>query len=764
MRIKQLQVSGFKSFLDKTTVSFDVPITGIVGPNGCGKSNVVDALKWVTGELSYKELRGKNSEDLIFAGSEKRPPSSMMEVALKLKNTEKKAPTQYNEFSEITVIRRIFRDGSSEFFINKAPCRLRDITDLFLDTGIGQSSYSIIEQGKVGAIVSGRPEDRRLMIEEAAGITKYKHRKKAALRKMDSTKQNLLRVTDIIKELEKQIASLERQAKKAEKFRIAKQEFESLDIQLNAYEYSIYQTKKNELITQDENLHLALTEIETSLSDIESTFENKRLELDEVENVFQQSQQDLFAKKSDIQGIEHEITSCKNSISYSEKQQAVDEEKMTQLDADVKAMRIRFENIKTELSELDQSKTDIHQELEQKKGLFDAQKGQLSMIESALDEAKKKHIGYVTSRTECRSKIDSLKNNITSIEKDMGEANEALVSFVDEMTHAETEAEEVKVTFDQVKQMCFGFQENQQQIENELADTEALKMEVEKQLSEVRTVMQEKESRLNALTEFTKNYQGYTKTVQNIMKRHHHENAFQGVEGVLGELVHIEEGYEKCVQAALADWIESIVIDDISHASDLVTYLKDDQQARALVLTNTTTPTNQAMLSHPDVKGTLDQWVTVDGSAQLPVVAKLRSVFVVENLKNLIEVSKQHPGNNIVTLEGDYVEATGMLHVGPWSEAHGDLEVRQEIEGLTHELTPLREKYRSLSEEKETIGRKFEQLKLHLEQIAADIKKEDQKSSELGLRLQKLNDKVEFLSKQKAQHIEQIDAYKTKIE
>jgi len=212
MRIKTLELSGFKSFVDRTVISFEEGVTGVVGPNGCGKSNIVDAIRWVMGEMSAKHLRGSEMQDVIFNGCDSRPATGMSQVFLTFDNSDGRAPAEYSQYSEIQVGRRLYRSGESEYFINKTPCRLKDIIDLFLGTGVGTKAYSIVEQGMVGSIVSSKPEDRRMLIEEAAGISKFKARKEAALRKMDSTRQNLARLTDVLAELSRQMNSLNRQA------------------------------------------------------------------------------------------------------------------------------------------------------------------------------------------------------------------------------------------------------------------------------------------------------------------------------------------------------------------------------------------------------------------------------------------------------------------------------------------------------------------------------------------------------------------------
>src|SRR5947209_6103206 len=237
MKIRRVDISGFKSFAERVVFSFEDGITGVVGPNGCGKSNVVDAIRWAMGEQSAKQLRGRAMEDVIFAGSESRPATGMAEVSLTFQNDGRLVPPQYAGFGEITVTRRLFRNGDSEYEINKTACRLLDITELFLGTGVGTRAYSIIEQGRIGLIVSAKPEDRRSIIEEAAGVTKYKARRKQAERKLEATGQNLLRLGDVVGEVAKRLQSLERSAKKAEKFRELRAGLRELELLTSCRQY-----------------------------------------------------------------------------------------------------------------------------------------------------------------------------------------------------------------------------------------------------------------------------------------------------------------------------------------------------------------------------------------------------------------------------------------------------------------------------------------------------------------------------------------------
>lgn len=762
MRIKSLQVTGFKSFLETTSFSFDVPITGIVGPNGCGKSNVVDALKWVTGEMSYKQLRGKNSEDLIFAGSERRPPASMMEVALTFDNAEKKAPSQYNQFSEITVLRRIFRDGSSEFGINKTPCRLRDITDLFLDTGIGQSSYSIIEQGKVGAIVSGRPEDRRLMIEEAAGITKYKHRKKAALRKIDSTQQNLLRVTDIIKEIEKQVASLERQAKKAEKFKAAKEAFEVLDLSLFTFDYQALDLERKRLIQAEDQGQLNLSQSESDFLSIASEFETKRLELETIEASFQASQQSLFAQKTKMQDVNHEIESCKQSVVYSEKQLKSDKDKISTLTEDISRLQAKASELEKALSDIEIQKEKVQDQLKAKETVFDQNKGSLSALETKIELLKTDHINQVTALTHAKSKIESLSDNMSYFDENISDIQLELKGFESDIEVAQLQSSEVKTMFDSIAQMCFGFEENQKNIENQLADTESEKLSLSQEIESVEKEFREKESRLHALENFTKNFQGYTKTVQSVMRKHKDDKAFLGIQGVLGQMLEIEQGYEQCVQAVLNDWIESVVVDNTDSSMDLIRYLKQEVKARAMLFTNPSVSGSSPLVDDPRILGKLSKWVRVTSGNYAAVSNRLDQTYVVKGLENMLALSQKYTAVNWVTLDGDYLESTGMLHVGPSGETFGDLEVQAEIQSLTQQLKPLKENLKTKLQKKSELSLQVDQFAKQLEHIVGQIQEESQKRSDLGLKLQKMTDHLGFLDQQKTQKKKSLEELTTK--
>jgi chromosome segregation protein len=314
MQLRKLEIIGFKSFVERTIIRFDHDVTGIVGPNGCGKSNIVDAIRWCMGEQSAKHLRGKSMEDVIFNGSESRGPAGFAEVTLTFDNTDGLTAAEYRDYPEIAVTRRLGREGDGEYFINKTQVRLKDITDLFLGTGAGTKAYSIVEQGKVGLIVSSKPEDRRILIEEAAGITKYKSKRKQAERKMEMTQQNLLRVGDIIAELEKNIGSLKRQAQKADRYLAYRTELDDLVLHDAAHKYlGLVGMQKyvGEALDQWTN---AANDKRTALVTREAELEGLRLAALDTERMLEEAQTAHFSAENEVRALEAEMARAKDQL------------------------------------------------------------------------------------------------------------------------------------------------------------------------------------------------------------------------------------------------------------------------------------------------------------------------------------------------------------------------------------------------------------------------------------------------------------------
>ncbi len=345
MRLKRLEMVGFKSFVQRTVLQFTPGITAIVGPNGCGKSNVVDALRWVMGEQSARHLRGHLMEDVIFNGSESLPPTGMAESSLVFDNEDGRGPAEYNGFSEIMVTRRLFRSGESEYSINKVSCRLKDIIEFFLGTGVGNKAYSVVEQGRVDELVNAKPEERRSIIEEAAGTSKYKGRKLVAERKLERTHQNLLRVSDIVREIERQIRSMELQAKKAERYRALKKDLKEKEIA-----WAIIQRKglEGEIAAREGKLKAAeerLVQLTASLHSKEAESESTKLSLLEAEKEINFQQEAVYQRKVQVQGEEQRIEFYKKDLAGLQDIKQKTESEILQMREKLRALTLEIEEL-----------------------------------------------------------------------------------------------------------------------------------------------------------------------------------------------------------------------------------------------------------------------------------------------------------------------------------------------------------------------------------------------------------------------------------
>ncbi|MBW1679702.1 MAG: AAA family ATPase, partial [Deltaproteobacteria bacterium] len=394
MKIKTVEIFGFKSFFEKTSLSFLPGITAMVGPNGCGKSNIVDAIRWALGEQSAKHLRGNLMEDVIFNGSRSKKPLGLAEVSLTFSNENGAVPLQYRNFTEIQITRRVFRSGESEYYINKTPCRLKDITELFMDTGVGTRAYSIIEQGRVESIINSKPIEHRFLIEEAAGISKYKARKQEALRKMDATRQNLLRINDVLGEIGKQISSLKYQTQKLKRFKGLKERIRKLELTLASRKYLALgknqSFKKTELGTLKDSQDLLTAEMNSLNAEIVA----KKMQLQEEEEKFTTTERKKLEIEYSIREEENNIERKKEKISDLEKQSAnasraiednlsrlhLEEEEInkskslkTQLQGEIQEVASNLKGEEEKLSEAKEDFATIRKDLEsQKEELFEA--------------------------------------------------------------------------------------------------------------------------------------------------------------------------------------------------------------------------------------------------------------------------------------------------------------------------------------------------------------------------------------------------------
>jgi chromosome segregation protein len=583
MRIRRLDLTGFKSFLDRSVVSFDDGVTGVVGPNGCGKSNVADAIRWVLGEQSARQLRGRSMEDIIFNGSETRPPLGMAEVMLTFENDRPaELPAQYQGFGELTVGRRLFRTGESEYFINKTPCRLMDITDLFLGSGVGRTAYSIIEQGRIGQIVSARPEDRRAVIEEAAGITKYKKRREAAERKMEATSQNLARVTDIVQELGKQLDSLNRQARKAEKYKTLKAEIRELELRQAALRYLELNAMRRsaelrgaELSAEEAALSAKLAELETGLDAARSAHAADEQRLQEL-----------------VQG-EHQLES---TVKVSAVSAEAAERELLQLAERTERERQELAGVETQAGELARERAELDRQRDDLAALAGSDEGKLAQAEQSLRAIEtsrgtlEAELHEARERTaDAAARIAAMKSQIVAVERhriDVSGRLERARAEGDQLSgklsqldgHRAGQLEKLGTT----RQLKLVLEEQRGAQEDALERARSEFIQNEARLITLREQLGDKRARLNSLLEVMKNYEGYGRGVRSVMTRASADTTpkEKGIYGLVSDVVDVPAEYENAVEAVLGDRLQYVIVESHNQGCEAIEYLKTASEGR----------------------------------------------------------------------------------------------------------------------------------------------------------------------------------------
>ena len=691
MRIKRLDICGFKSFMDRVVFQFDDGITGVVGPNGCGKSNVVDSIRWVMGEQSAKNLRGHNMQDIIFNGSESQAPLSMAEVTIAFYNdTPALLPPQYQGFPEIAVTRRLFRSGESEYLINKTACRLLDITELFLGTGVGTRAYSIIEQGRIGLIVSAKPEDRRSLIEEAAGITRYKARRKAAERKMEYTEQNLLRVGDITSELGKRLDSLNRQAKKAEKYRRVKAEMREIELHSAAHRY------------------LELTALEKS---VKSVMEGLSGEEKELADRVLASETEIEALRAGQNESERALSGLNEKAHRIDNALKVGEANLESYGRELDETRRRISEGERELEEIRRAlagaveeKAALDAELVSLFGLRGEDGQRLDVVQREISQLAMEEIAAAKSLETERaglvgvlSRIATSRSNIDNLSRSRGDMESRLHANQaerDELHTRAVELERARTDFvgklGSSRQMKLALEQRRVGEEEALSSARREFMENEAHFIAAREELADKRSRLNSLKEIEKNYEGFGRGVRAVMLKGGDKPLDAGIYGLVSDVVRAPANLEKAIEAALGERLQSVVVADREKALLLVGFLKSAREGRSAFLpldSMSRAELTPIDANQPGVVGKAAELVTFEAQYAGLVQHLLGEVVVVKDLEAAVSYSKTGLPHTVVTLDGELIEPSGAMVGGALEGAgHGALQKRREIIELTDKL------------------------------------------------------------------------------
>jgi chromosome segregation protein len=705
MKIKRLEISGFKSFADKVVLDFQQGVTGVVGPNGCGKSNIVDAIRWCMGEQSAKHLRGKSMEDVIFAGSDNRRPLGMAEVSLIFSTEDGRAPAKYLDYTEIQLTRRLYRDGESDYLINKTPCRLLDITELFMDTGVGTRAYSIIEQGKIGQILHSRPEERRFLIEEAAGVTKFKSRKQLALKKIEATRQNLTRLADVLGEIRRQLSSLQRQAKKAEKFRELRDELREIEQLFTASEYRQTHEQRSAAERELATLNDRIREVFSTSALSEVRVEQARLALLEAEKLLTVAQEDIYRLRS-------EFSSAESGLEFQRKELAGLEGRLTRLQTEAGELDTRLKECtaQRELLELRRDTSAMEsagrvEELQLAESELAGSQQMEDELQRVLEGQRKELFEALTESAQFKSRQENARKRLTGVTERLERHGREAIQLAERLALSQRRAAELEAELVQAVNGQEAARVELSRLRNHEDGLKKRLPEQEKIWQARRDELNRVASRLHSLKELEAQFAGYGLGVKNLMKATELRSGFSGL---LADAIETAPELEAAVEAALADQLQCIVCAGDAEARRALSFLKEHNGGRVgLAL-----PLEFAALPLPVVAGAtpLTGQVKVTGACSGLIQHLLGSVLLVDDIGMAIELARAHPTLSFVTRGGDMVAQGGIVTGGSTDQAQkGLIHKKREIKELESQAAVLEQEVTGLSQERDKLHRQAQE-------------------------------------------------------
>lgn len=690
MYLKTIEIQGFKSFANKITLKFHKGITGIVGPNGSGKSNVADAVRWVLGEQSAKQLRGAKMEDVIFSGTESRKPLGFAYVAITLDNSDHKLGIAYDE---VTVARRVYRSGESEYLINGSACRLRDVQELFFDTGIGKEGYSIIGQGQIDKILSGKPEERRELFDEAAGIVKFKKRKQAAEKNLEIEKQNLYRVNDILTELEKQVGPLRRQAETAREYLRMRDRQKALDVNLYITEYVRIKEALKELADK-------LAIVEGDMAQTKEAFEKTREEYDRLEHQIEEYDAKIEEKRGqyndgklnreklegELKLVAEQMNTIRQNVEHGEKRIEDIRRTISEREENVKKYEDERCHIEEELSKLnalrngaDTRLAAMNGNIEQLKRTIDSQNADIIEILNEAASVKGKIGRYDTMAEQINIRKTELNQRLIVLQSEEASNTEAVTEYEAELTRVLEELDSMNAL---------------------LASEKARNAEITDKLNDVRQTVSQKQqeyhavnSRYGALRNISERYEGYGNSIKRVMER---KTDYPGIVGVVADIIKVEQKYETAIEIALGGSIQNIVTEDENTAKSLIAYLKQNRYGRAtfLPLTSITAkgaPVSEAVLREKGVIGLGSSLVRSDKKYAGLVTYLLGRIVIADTIDNALALARKYKYSlRIVTLDGESLSPGGSLSGGAYKNASNLLGRSRELDELSKKIDKIK--------------------------------------------------------------------------
>ena len=718
MYLKRLELQGFKSFADKTVLDFKPGITTVIGPNGSGKSNISDSIRWVLGEQSMKSLRGSKTEDVIFAGTQNRKSLGFAEASIIIDNSDGKLPI---EFTEVTVTRRIYRSGESGYFINKTPCRLKDILELFMDTGIGKDGYSIIGQGKIDEILSNKSEERRHVFEEAAGIVKYRTRKAESEKKLEQSKLNLLRINDILVEIEQNLDPLKIQSEKARKFLDLREELKSIEVGLFIHNIDSYKEKIEEVLKDEDIYNTQIVREDERLSNMQEQKESLRQAIDNITNQIEKMQTLSFESEKKKEKLTSEININKERINNNNSNFERFREEIEESNKRIEELEEEKNQKQGKKDNLYESKEKFVKELEEKEKELAKLNDKLSEKEKEIESKKQKVDANTDERYEITNVISTLVANMESSEKRENNIKNEIASYISELDASRIHKDEIGKGF-------YEIDSKRNKIKKELEDIDEKRKEAETKLKDFDTRINNtesekriKESRLKFLEETEREKEGYNRSVKAILQEcDKNVSLKKGMHGVLANLISVPKEYETAIEMSLGQAMQNIVTDNEADAKKLVEYLRVNKLGRAsfLPITSVYGKKLEKLSKENGVVGIASDLVKYDKKYEQIVLSLLGRTVIVDNMDTAINVAKKNKyAFRIVTIEGDVVNPSGMITGGSVVQKTVNILGRsREIESLKKDIKKLEEKIKNLKDEKEKYSDEIEST---LEEVSA---------------------------------------------
>ena len=704
MYVKRLEMQGFKSFADKTVLEFMPGITSVIGPNGSGKSNISDAIRWILGEQSIKSLRGAKTQDIIFAGTQNRKSLGFAEASLVFDNSDGALPIEY---SEVTITRKIYRSGETGYYINKVQCRLKDIVELFMDTGIGRDGYSIIGQGKIDEILSNKSEDRRHIFEEAAGIVKYRARKEETEKKLEQTRLNLLRINDILIEIEGNLEPLQQQSEKAKKYLNLKEELKNIEVGL--FLYNIEKLKKAlQQFTEDEEImNSTLNQEEGKLEKLKILKEELKDSIDEITIKIENMQNIGFESEKEIEKLNSNINVAETKILNNIENAKLYQDETAELEEKIENLKQEIQQKQSKKDNLKQNKEKFEDELKAKEDELKKITEKLSGKELEIEKLKKQVEENTDKKYELQSQISTQTANIENAQKRQRQIGQEIDNQVLELDRIRMKREDIAKSFNQIEAERNKILKAIDEIDNKKQEINNKIKEYDLQIINNTNEMRMKQSRYNFLIETEKEKEGYIKSVKSLLLDCEKiKELGKGMHGVLANIISVPSEYETAIEMCLGASLQNIVTDTEEDAKKLVEHLKKNNLGRASFLPITAVKGRKIESikgKKIGVIGIASDLVKFDKKYEQIILNLLGRTVVVDNMQNAINLAKENNYSfRIITTEGDVINPSGAITGGSVSKKTINILGRsREIEALEKELKKLKEKIQKSEKDKE---------------------------------------------------------------